>query len=422
MQQLQVMNFLNEVASKFPNAISLASGRPHPEFFNTEEWPECQAVFKEQYANNRGISLEKAEQLLCQYGPSAGIINDVISKHILTDFHIKAKPEQIIITNGCQEALAIFCLNELKNSQDCVLAIDPSYIGFSGLISAISKKIEPIDIRKIIDKTNPEMFDWKYLVKRVEEIKATGQNPKAIYINPDFNNPLAYRLNEQARIEFLATCSELEIKVIEDDPYSRFNYTNRHILSLKALDTHGIVYHIGSFSKTFCPGIRLGYLVLPTDDNKGYEDMVALKSFLTLNTASVVQSIAAGYLLKNDFSLQKRVDLLTPKYRQQRDALLDALRTHFSGVENVTWNVPEGGFFCVITLPFDFSSDNVFVCAAEEGVVVMPVGFFSLNPDAWKSKVRLAFSNCEPEVLAEGINRFSKYIKKLLAKLEDSYT
>jgi (S)-3,5-dihydroxyphenylglycine transaminase len=349
---------------------------------------------------NRQIELAQAQKLLCQYGPSAGVINSVLQQYLAVDEQINTRADRIIVTNGCQEALTLLCLHELKDDKDCMLVLDPAYIGFSGLLRALNKHMEAIDITQICDLGNKanDGFDWQYLRQRVDEIRAQGLNPKAIYINPDFNNPLAYRLSQEARLAFLSLCHQLEIKVIEDNPYSRFDYTNQPVLSLKALDKDDIVYHIGSFSKTFCPTIRVGFIVLPDSAAHTVEALVALKSLISLNTSSVVQGIVAGYLLDNEFSLTRRMQTLVPKYQQQRDALVRALERYLSDRPGIHWNIPQGGFFTVVELPFDFTADDVFSCAEQEKVIVMPVGFFSVLPQRWQGKIRLAFSNFDPKI------------------------
>ncbi|MBL4772553.1 MAG: aminotransferase class I/II-fold pyridoxal phosphate-dependent enzyme [Alcanivoracaceae bacterium] len=237
MNQSEVMNFLNEVAMQFPHAISLASGRPNSRFFDKNKWQKYQDIFTLFYAQELEIDTIYAEKLLCQYGPSAGIINRILEKHLAIDESIHTNAENIIVTNGCQEALALLCLKLLKNNNDCMLTLDPSYIGFSGLINAIGKKVLAIEIDKVshINDNNKRQFTWEYISTKVDELKTNGLSPKAIYVNPDFNNPLSYRLNKNERESLLNVCKQLELILIEDNPYSRFNYSGVNELSLKAL-------------------------------------------------------------------------------------------------------------------------------------------------------------------------------------------
>lgn len=417
MQQLQVMNFLNEIAMSFPNAISLASGRPQSRFFDKQDWPSYEHRFTDYYAKEQGCSVAAAEKLLCQYAPSAGIINGILQRHLQRDEWIETDAQNIIVTNGCQEALALLCLHELQQPNDCMLTLDPSYIGFSGLLAAIGKRVEAVDVNRVYstDETGQRAFEWSYLREKVAQIRQAGGVPKAIYINPDFNNPLAYCLSLADRLSLLQVCHELEIKIIEDNPYSRFNYAGQRIRSLKALDQQDIVYHIGSFSKTFCPGVRMGYLLVPEKMPSSLEGLVALKSLVSVNSSSLAQSVIGGFLLQNDYTLDARMTMVNAQYVRQRDATMAALTQYLSDLHGVSWDTPQGGFFVVVSLPFDFSESDVYQCADAHSVICMPVGFFSLTPELWRGKVRLAFSNFDPEVLTEGVLRFSRYVKQRLA-------
>ncbi|MGA4607273.1 PLP-dependent aminotransferase family protein [Pseudoalteromonas maricaloris] len=418
MEQLEVMNFLNEVATKFSDAISLASGRPNPKYLGYENWGTYQSVFESYFAQQTQYDVANVKSLLYQYGPSAGIINEILKQYLAKDEAIDTNSNNIIVTNGCQEALTLICLHELQHDHECILTLDPAYIGLSGLLTAIGKRVEPIDIRPIIQQVEGKepSFDWSYLRDRVTEIRAQGLVPKAIYVNPDFNNPLAYRLSREDRLSLLTVCDEIGLKVIEDDPYSRFDYSGSFIESLCALDTNDIVYHIGSFSKTLCPGLRMGYLVMPEKQKAANKALISLKSLVSVNTNPLTQSIVGGYLLSHNFSLAERMEELNAQYIKQRDAVQRALDTQFSNLPGVTWNKPEGGFFVVVNLPFEFNEQDVYTCASETGVICMPVSFFSLNPEAWQSSVRIAFSNYDPADLEEGVRRFGQYVSNRIIK------
>lgn len=413
MNQSEVMNFLNEVAMQFPDAISLASGRPNSRFFEQSEWQAYQQIFTQHYAKKLEASIDQAEKLLCQYGPSAGIIRDIIQQHIAVDENIITASKNIIVTNGCQEALTLLCLQLLKNDTDCVLTVDPSYIGFSGLVQAINRKIAVIEVDRVssLNSDNMREFDWQYLATKVASLQAQGLQPKAIYINPDFNNPLAYRLNSKERQALLNICTDLNLLIIEDNPYSRFDYTNNNEPSLKALDQTDRVYHIGSFSKTFCPGVRTGYLIVPESHETQRQALISIKSLVSVNTSSLTQSVIGGFLLQQKFSLKQHMSIVNQGYQQQRDVMLSSFTKELSAIPGVSWNQPEGGFFVVLQLPFDMSETDVYSCAKQFNVICMPVKFFSLTPERYPGQIRLAFSHYEPEFLSEGVKRLAKYIK-----------
>ncbi|KZN49261.1 aminotransferase-like domain-containing protein [Pseudoalteromonas luteoviolacea] len=409
MSQAQVMNFLNEVAMQFPDAISFASGRPHAKFLNHSNWERHQAVFTEYFAEQRGINTTKAANQICHYGPSTGIINGILQKYLATDENIHVDTANIVITNGCQEALLLACLNELKEPSDCALTIDPSYVGFSGMVNTLGKRVEPVELHRLTDiEQKTYQFNWDYLREKVEQLKHQNINAKIIYINPDFNNPLAYQLSINERQELLKICQELNLRIIEDDPYSRFKFTDSEQPSLKALDKFGLVYHIGSFSKTFCPGVRVGYIVAP--NGAIAHALGTIKSLTSVNTSSISQSVIGGWLIEQQYSLNNWMEPINQQYLSQCHAMNNALTENFQHKEGVQWNNPNGGFFYVIKVPFNFTKEHITACANENKVICMPVSFFSLSPQIWARYVRLSFSYYEPEKIHEGVKSFSQYI------------
>ena len=410
MKSDEVMNFLNQISYQYPDAISLASGRPNPRFFQIEELNRYQDEFLQYYACKSKYSNKKAKKELVQYGPTSGIINKHIKNYLEIDELVNCSEKEIVITNGCQEALALICLHELKGNRDCMLVLDPSYAGFSSLLKRLSKRVETVEIDCVYNNEN-NSFDWSELAKKINQLKSKGLRPKAMYINPDFNNPLSYRISKKDKLILLNLCLSLNIRIIEDNPYSRFDYSRKASLTLKSLDQHNIVYHIGSFSKIFFPGVRVGYIVTPTTCKRERDDLISLKSLISINTSPITQSIVGGFLQKNNFSLADSIQPMLRGYALQRDAMLSALDKYCSNVEGMTWNYPDGGFFLVVELPFRVLQEDVEECARDYGVIFMPVSFFSMIPEKWENKIRLAFSYYDPDTIDDGIERLSKYIK-----------
>ena len=414
MNQLEVMNFLNEIGSVFPEAISLASGRPNPKLFQPDNFIDFQIKFINYFAQERKITVDKASELVYQYGSSSGIIGNILAKHLEIDENIAVNSSDIIVTNGCQEALTLICINELKHEMDCMLTFDPSYIGFSGLIQSLGKVVKPIYCNF------DNVIDVEILQKEFEEqvisIRSRGYNPKAIYVNGDFNNPLSYRLTLDQKEALLIICAKLNIKLIEDNPYGMFCYTEQKSSTIKAIDIFNIVYYIGSFSKTICPALRIGYIVIPEVNDHTKKDIVSLKSLISVNTSQICQSIVGGLLLENGYSLNNSMQTMRHQYKAQRDAMLIALEENLSFDKRITWNKPEGGFFIVLSLPFDVGEEDVYDCAQNFGVIFMPISFFTLEKNKNKRLIRLAFSNFDCSDITRGVIRFSQYLRTKLKR------
>jgi len=414
MGQLQVINFLNEISQQFPNAISFAAGRPNPSFFNHDRYFSYYERFVCHYSEKRGFTKELAEQELLQYGPSQGVISEIINEYLKKDESISSASAKFnIVTNGCQEALAIICIHELKSEKDCMLTIDPSYPGFSGVVESLNRKLVAIDSARLYVNINDATceFNWDYLEEIVRDTRAAGLNPKALYINPDFNNPLSYTISINSRIKLLQLCNTLDIRIIEDSVYSKFSYMDKCLPSIKSFDESGIVYHVGTFSKVLCPGLRLGYLVPCSGDVDSVGHLISIKSLISNNTSAFMQAVVGGFLIENGFSVSARMSMLCKRYSHQKDSILQALEHYLSNINGVSWHVPNGGFFCILTVPFDFTDASVLDCAKNYGVICAPVSKFSLYPHKWIRKIRLAFSYYDAEQIHEGVQRLSKYIR-----------
>ncbi len=408
MNRQQVMGFLNEVAIEFPNAISLAAGRPKPQFFYPDKFPQYQQRFVEHLVGNRQMSEQQAWASLCEYGPSEGIINDILAKHLACDEQIEATAEQFIVSNGFQEALSLYCLHRLVNENDVILTLDPAYIGLSAIVESVHRQVVAVSFDSVQQQGR---FNWAGLADKVAQLKAQGLNPVAIYVNPDFNNPLAYHLDFDARVQLLEVCYDCGLEVVEDSPYGRFDYSDEaRQLSLRALDKHDIVYYIGSFAKTFCPGVRVGFILVPNNSQDSAAALKSLKGAVSVNTSGLTQAIVGGFLLTQQYSLEQHLAPIIAQYAKQRDALEQALNCYLGEIAGVEIHVPSGGYFARLALPFEITCDDVFSCAKDFGVIFMPLGFFSVEPEVWAKTIRLSFSYYEPQQIEQGVARLAQWI------------
>ena len=214
------------------------------------------------------------------------------------------------------------------------------------------------------------------------------------------------------------------VLLFEDNPYGMFSYDGDPMPTLKALDEHGVVVYMGSFSKTLYPGLRAGYLVAdqtvvgPAGQRTSLAaELSKVKSLTTVTTSPVVQAIVGGLLLDNGGSLRELVRGKIPFYRENRDRMLAALERELGGgvgAMGVRWNRPAGGFFLTLDLPFAFDDDCLRSCARDHGVVVCPMSHFALSPGR-ERQVRLSFSYVTPEQIDEGIARFAGFVHDRLA-------
>jgi (S)-3,5-dihydroxyphenylglycine transaminase len=400
------MNFLNEITFEFPDAISLAPGRPLERFFGIPNHFSMVQEYVKVIAEQSGRSEEDIWRDLGQYARTNGTINETIAAHLSRDENIEVSPEAVIVTVGAQEAMLITLMGLFDPARDILLVSDPTYIGITGLARFLGIGVIPIPSDD--DGLDPDAVE-AVIVKGSPESAI-----RAIYVIPDFNNPLGTSLSIERRRSLIEICSRHNVLIIEDNPYGMFAYDHPPQPTLKALDRTGIVLYIGSFSKTLFPGLRVGYLVADQTVGSGgttlAQELSRVKSLTTVNTSPLLQATVAAALSSTGGSLQPFVEPRRLQYKRQRDVMLNALDTEFGNSDSlVTWNRPSGGFFTAVALPFPFGLAEMRACAADYGVIVAPMQFFSLLSNR-TNYARLSFSYAGHQEIAVAIERLAHYV------------
>jgi (S)-3,5-dihydroxyphenylglycine transaminase len=404
---LEVMNFLNEVVLRYPEAISFAPGRPAEIHFDVEASLPLVARYVEHRAGP-GLPAAAVYADLGQYNRTNGIINDLISRQLALDEGIRADPASLVVTSGCQEGMAILLAGLFEPARDVLLVSDPTYIGITGLARILGVRVHAVP-------SGPEGLDAAAVEAAAREVERSGMRARAVYDIPDFNNPLGTRMPLTARRALLDVAHRRELLIFEDNPYGMFAYDGERLPPLKALDDHRVVVYMGSFSKTLFPGLRLGYLVADQEvalSGGGRSSLAAelskVKSLTTVNTSPVLQAVAGGILLANQGSLAGLMARKLPSYRANRDRMLACLEADLGGV--ASWNRPQGGFFLTVDLPFVFDACCLESCARDFGVVCCPMTFFSLGSGR-ERQIRLSFSYVSTLQIEEGIARLAGFVR-----------
>jgi (S)-3,5-dihydroxyphenylglycine transaminase len=414
--RLDVMNFLNEVASRYPSAISFASGRPSEAFFDFENWIERIPEFVRYFAHQRQISVTDGYNLLAQYGRTNGIIGELIARQIKIDEHIDCHPAQILVTAGCQEAIDLMLTSLCQHDDDVVLVRSPCYIGLTGVADLNKIELAPF----ACDDTDQVPQALRHAVSAVE---AQGKRARVLYLVPDFDNPTGSVLSSTIREEIIEYCANKGIVILEDNPYGMFRFQGERVPTMYSMDRHACVVYLGTYSKTICPALRVGFCVIPPHllgvVNAGSDLLDRLsqaKSFVSVNTSQLTQAVIGALLLSEDCSLARLVAPACQLYRNNRDIMIEHLSEQFSDLSaQVLWNRPDGGFFLTLTLPFPFKQTEAEICANEFGVLVMPLSFFAFD-NREDHRVRLAFSNVTSELIGEGVLRLSRFVRSQLGQ------
>lgn len=247
------MNFLNEVAGRFPDAISLAAGRPYEDFYRTEDIARYLKVYTDHLAE-QGRTPEQVRRALMQYGRTNGQIHDLIARLLATDEDIHVPAEAIAVTAGCQEAMVIVLRGLCAGPDDVLLAASPCYVGITGAARLLGIDVVPVP-------EGPDGLDPQAVAEVAAAVRAGGRTPRALYLVPDFSNPSGRCLDLPARQGLLDVATAEDLLILEDDPYGLFGLDDRPRPKLKSLDTAGRVIYLGSFAKSCFPGARVGFLV-----------------------------------------------------------------------------------------------------------------------------------------------------------------
>ena len=406
---LDVMNFLNEVVLRYPRAVSFAPGRPAEELFDVEGSLEAIPRFVAWRAERRGTDRQTVYRELGQYGATNGIFKELIAAQLEADEGIRAEPESIVVTCGCQEAMAILLLTLFEPGRDVLLASDPTYIGITGLARILGVEVAPVAM-------GPDGLEPAAVAAAIARVRAAGGRPRAIYDIPDFNNPMGTTMPLVVRRELLERLRDEDVLLFEDNPYGMFAYDAAPQPTIKSLDASAGVIYLGSFSKTLFPGLRIGYLiadqeVVGQDGNRRplSGELAKVKSLTTVNTPPLMQAMAGGLLLEAGGSLRDLVAKKLPHYRSNRDAMLAALAAELPDT-GVSWNRPAGGYFLTLDLPFDFGVEELDLCARDYGVVCCPMRFFALAPGR-ERQVRFSFSYVTPEQIDQGVRAFARFVR-----------
>lgn len=413
---LDAMTFLNEVTSRYPDAISFAPGRPYEGLFEPESIHDHLAAYTAHLRAN-GRTPDQVRTALFQYGRTNGEIHDLIASTLANDEGLRVPAESVVVTVGAQEGMLLVLRALFAKPTDVLLVSSPCYVGITGAARLLDIAVEPV----------PEGEDGLHpatVAETAESVRAGGRRPAAVYVVPDFANPSGASMAVAHRRRLLEIAAEQDLLVIEDNPYGFFTRDDVVRPTLKSLDTDRTVIYLGSFAKTCFPGARLGYVLAdqevagPNGERSLLADQLAkIKSMTTVNTPSLSQAVIGGMLVRNGCRLRDANEDTIRFYRANLDLLLAELDRHFPADRRaalgVRWNSPGGGFFVVVTVPFPADESALATAAGEYGVLWTPMSPFYLDGQGGRHQLRLSCSYVEPDVLVEGVARLAAFINDM---------
>ncbi|WP_427015773.1 PLP-dependent aminotransferase family protein [Pseudarthrobacter sp. P1] len=368
-----------------PGLVSLAGGNPYLQSLPLERLGQTAAA----------IIAEHGMEAL-QYGGGQGTLElrrqicEVMAAEGITD----ADPENVVITAGSQSAqdvaAKVFC-----NPGDVVLIEDPTYVGALNTFEAYQVDVQPVAVDG--DGLVPAA-----LRERIAELAAAGKSIKLLYTIPNFNNPSGVTLAPSRRQEIVDICREANILVLEDNPYGLLKFDGQLAAPLRANNPDDVLY-LGSFSKIFAPGLRIGWALVPAHLKQRF---YLASEAVTLCPPSFNQMLVSAYLRGYDW--QGQIQTYRELYRSRCEAMLDALAEFMP--DGVGWTTPTGGFFVWLTLPEGVDTYPLLYQGIDAGVVFVPGAAFT-SAAGPSNKLRLAFSAATAENIREGVKRLAPVLK-----------
>jgi DNA-binding transcriptional MocR family regulator len=321
------------------------------------------------------------------YGTSVGYLP---LRELIAEQH-SVDPAQVLVTNGSMQADA-FLFEHLVGEGDAVVVERPTYDRTLLSLRQRGAKVRMVPLE-------PDGIDVDGLRRLLEE----GLRPRLAHIIPNFQNPAGYTLSGGKREALLALAREYEFVVFEDDPYVALRFSGEPQQTMLSLDRDERVVYASSFSKTVCPGIRVGYLVGP---GSTIAAIAKLATGTYISPSMVSQAIV--YQFCRSGALDRSIETVRHALQERAATLAAALERELPEARFVA---PEGGYFMWVTLPEGTSVDALMAAAADRGVSFVKGSDFLL--DGGQHELRLAYSGVTPQEIDQGVARLAEAFRSL---------
>jgi DNA-binding transcriptional MocR family regulator len=356
--------------------ISFARGAPSLDIIDVEGLRDAAA---RAFANDPGGATA--------YGTAVGYVP---LRRWIAERH-GVEESQVMVTNGSMQADA-FLFDELVSPGDSVIVERPSYDRTLLGLRQRGASITAIDI-------HPDGIDTDALAAALEG----GLRPKLAHIIPNFHNPAGYTLSQAKRERLLELATTHGFTLFEDDPYISLRFRGDTLPTMLSMDAGaGTVVYASSFSKTVCPGIRVGYLVGPSE----LIAQIVVRATNTYISPSMVDAAIVNEFCRSG-AIERSIERVRGALEERVDALADALAEE---IPTASFVAPDGGYFLWVTLP-DVDPAAVLTAASEQGLALVSGDDFVI--DGGSGAVRIAYSGVTPDEIREGVSRLARALETL---------
>ena len=363
-----------------PEVVSLAGGMPNLKDLPLESLAETA----------KSLILTSGAQAL-QYGSGQGWepLREQLVSVMTYDGIIGADPDDVVITTGSQQALDLMA-ELFINAGDVVLAESPSYVGALGCFRARQADVVHVDMDE--DGLIPEALE-----ETIRRLKSAGRAIKFLYTIPNFQNPAGVTLTLERRQRIAEICMREHVLILEDNPYGLLGFHSDPLPAIHSFSPKGVVY-LGSVSKMFAPGMRIGWALAP---HAIRAKLILASEAAILSPGMFGQMFLSSYL--NNYDWYGQVKVYRAMYAERCKAMLDALDEY---MPECSWTKPVGGFYTWVTLPEGLNARSMLPRAVKAQVAYVSGTAFYYDGRG-TDHMRLSFCYPEPDRIREGIRRLA---------------
>lgn len=363
-----------------PEVVSLAGGMPNLKDLPLESLAETA----------KSLILTSGAQAL-QYGSGQGWepLREQLVSVMTYDGVIGADPDDVVITTGSQQALDLMA-ELFINAGDVVLAESPSYVGALGCFRARQADVVHVDMDE--DGLIPEALE-----ETIRRLKSAGRAIKFLYTIPNFQNPAGVTLTLERRQRIAEICMREHVLILEDNPYGLLGFHSDPLPAIHSFSPEGVVY-LGSVSKMFAPGMRIGWALAP---HAIRAKLILASEAAILSPGMFGQMFLSSYL--NNYDWYGQVKVYRAMYAERCKAMLDALDEY---MPECSWTKPVGGFYTWVTLPEGLNARSMLPRAVKAQVAYVSGTAFYYDGRG-TDHMRLSFCYPEPDRIREGIRRLA---------------
>lgn len=369
--------------TEMPDIISFAGGLPAPELFPIDKMEKISSKV-----------LREDGKAALQYSTTEGYVplRDIIAKQRMSVAGVKASIDNIMITSGSQQGLE-FSAKIFIDKGDIIICESPSYLGALNAFKAYQPTFIEIP-----------MDDDGMKVDELEAALIKYPDAKMIYTIPDFQNPSGKTMSIERRKKVAKLAKQYSIPVLEDGPYSELAFEGSVNPSIKSFDEDGYVIYLGTFSKTFCPGLRIGWVCADPEILQKY---IIVKQGADLQCSTISQREIA--LFMKEYDLNEHINNIKEIYKRRRDVMLDSIEKYFPS--EVKYTRPKGGLFTWVQINENLDAAKILEEALKYKVAFVPGGSFFPNGGNL-NHFRLNYSNMNEELIVEGMKRLGNVLQK----------